>query len=101
MTVQLLEHNFPEEIPASCDRIAYLRLRQTDAVDPESTTSDLSALSLEADRHTLFRGPVTQALIADRDRIVWFRWRSPDRTGRNRIELKLIDGRKKEGSAEG
>jgi len=36
MTVQLLEHNFPEEMPASCDRIAYIRIHTTDSRESET-----------------------------------------------------------------
>jgi glutamate-1-semialdehyde 2,1-aminomutase len=96
MTVQLLEHNFSEEIPASCERIAYLRLLQTDHAGPEPTTAEIPVLLLEAGRHTLFQGPATQSLTAGRERIVRFRWRSPGRTGQSRLELKLINGRKSE-----
>ena len=93
MTVQLLEHNFSEEMPASCERIAYIRLLNTDPVDPESTTADPPAVSLEAGRHTLFEGPATQLFVASRERVLTFRWRSPRGTGKTCLQLKLINRR--------
>src|SRR5688572_13889736 len=96
MTVQVLEHNFPEEMPASCERIAYVRVRKTDAVDAESTAAEMPTLSLEDGRDTVFHGPATQALTAGRERLWTFRWRSPPRTGHTRLELNLVDARKRE-----
>lgn len=93
MTVQVLEHNFSEEMPALCERIAYVRMLKTDPMDPESTTTEIPALSLEAGRHTLFRGLAMQSLTAGRERVLAFRWRSPPRTGQTCLQLKLINGR--------
>jgi hypothetical protein len=93
MTVQLLEHNFSEEMPASCDRIAYVRMLNTDPVDPESPTAEIPTLSLEAGRLTLFQGPATQSLTSGRERVLTFRWRSPHRSGQTCLQLKLINGR--------
>jgi len=87
MTLQLLEHNFPEEMPASCDRIAYLRVLETGPILPESTKAEIP-LVLEAGRHALFHGSATQLLAAGRERILTFRWRSPSRTGATCIQLK-------------
>src|SRR5215813_9460962 len=95
MTVELIEHNFSQEIPASCERIAYVRM-QTDCVDQESTTTEMPALLLSAGRHTLFQGPAMQSFTAGRERILTFRWRSPGRTGQTRLELKLINGHDRE-----
>src|SRR5688572_2319595 len=86
MTVELLEHNFPEEMPASCERIAYIRVLNTDA-------AEIPALSLEAGRQTLFHGPATKSLASGRERVLTFRWRSPPRKGQTGLQLKMINGR--------
>jgi len=96
MTVQLLEHNFPEEMPASCDRIAYVRMLKTNAEDPESTSAEIPSLSLEAGRQTLFQGPATQSLTSGRERVFTFRWRSPARIGQTCLHLNLMNGFKGE-----
>jgi len=88
MSVQLLEHNFAEEMPASSDRIAYVRMT---GANPQS--NGVPALSLQAGRHTLFQGPAMQSLLSGREQVLAFRWRSPHRTGQTCLELKLIDGR--------
>jgi hypothetical protein len=93
MTVQVLEHNFSQEMPASCERIAYVRTFKTDPLDPESTTAEIPTVSLEVGRHTLFRGLATQSLTAGRERVLMFRWRSPARTGQTCLQLKLITRR--------
>src|SRR4030095_13498809 len=92
MTAQLLEHNFSQEMPASCDRLAYIRVLTT-REQPGSATADTCALSLEAGRHTLFQGPAAQSLATGRERVLTFRWRSPARKGPICLQLKLMNGR--------
>jgi len=92
MTAQLLEHNFSQEMPASCDRLAYIRVLTTPE-QPGSATADTCALSLEAGRHMLFQGPATQSLATGRERVLTFRWRSPARKGPICLQLKLMHGR--------
>jgi glutamate-1-semialdehyde aminotransferase len=87
--MQLIEHNFSEEIPASCERLAYIRLLEA---EPEPTTPETPGLLLEAGRDTLFQGRATHSLKAGREHIVRFRWRSPGRTGQVHLDLKLRNG---------
>ena len=92
MTGQVLEHNFLGEMPASCERLAYVRMLTTPD-DPGSATAETPMLSLEAGRYTLFQGLATQCLATGRERILTFRWRSPPRTGHICLELKLMHSR--------